>query len=92
MNKFISWYRNKRYYVGGVIFVALAFLMSLCDECIDPVRRIMIVGFMGPQDVCEKLHVMDKLPSAFRWRDAKLTSEQTVKIAEVVETTRPADG
>ena len=45
--KAFNWYRNNWYYVGGIIFVALAIAMSLFGEHIDPVRRIMVVGFMG---------------------------------------------
>lgn len=45
--KALNWYRNNWYYVGGGIFVALAIVMSLFGELIDPVRRIMIVGYMG---------------------------------------------
>ena len=43
----MNWYRNNWYYVGGIIFVILAILMSLFGEHIDPVRRIMVVGYMG---------------------------------------------
>jgi len=47
MNKLIAWYRNNWYYVGGVLFVILSVGMALFGEHIDPVRRIMIVGYMG---------------------------------------------
>ena len=46
-SKALNWYRNKWYYVGGGIFVVLAIVMALFGEHVDPVRRIMIVGFMG---------------------------------------------
>ena len=45
--KALNWYRNNWYYVGGGIFVGLAIVMALFGELIDPVRRIMIVGYMG---------------------------------------------
>ena len=41
------WYRNHWYYVGGIIFVAIAIAMALFGQYLDPVRRIMVVGFMG---------------------------------------------
>lgn len=47
MKNAFDWYRNHWYYVGGVLFVILAIWMALFGELVDPVRRIMIVGFMG---------------------------------------------
>lgn len=43
----MKFYRNNWYYVGGIIFVLLAIFMALFGEHIDPVRRIMIVAYMG---------------------------------------------
>lgn len=39
-------YRNNWYYVGGIIFVVLAFILGLFGDMIDPMRRIMIVLYM----------------------------------------------
>lgn len=43
----MKWYRNHWYYVGGVIFVVLSFLVGLFGGSIDPVRRILIYSFMA---------------------------------------------
>lgn len=37
----MDWYRNNWYYVGGIIFVALAIVMSLFGEHFDPVRSLL---------------------------------------------------
>ncbi len=39
-------YMNDWYYIGGVIFAVLAFVLGLFGDMIDPMRRIMIVLFM----------------------------------------------
>ena len=39
-------YRENWYYIGGIIFVVLAFVLSLFGGLIDPMRRIMTVMFM----------------------------------------------
>lgn len=40
-------YMNNWYYVGGVIFVILAFVLALFGDMIDPMRKIMIAFFMS---------------------------------------------
>jgi len=42
MNK----YRENWYYIGGIIFVIIAFALGLFGDMLDPMRRIMIVLFM----------------------------------------------
>lgn len=39
-------YRNNWYYVGGILFAVLAFVLGLFGDMIDPMRRIMIVLYM----------------------------------------------
>ena len=39
--------REYWYYIGGIIFVVLAFITALFGGEIDPVRRITIVLFMS---------------------------------------------
>ena len=39
-------YRNNWYYVGGILFAALAIILGLFGDLIDPMRRIMMVLFM----------------------------------------------
>ena len=60
----MKWYRDHWYYVGGVIFAGLAVVMSLFGEYLDPVRRIMVVGYMGLV-----LHQFEEyvLPADFLW-------------------------
>ena len=39
-------YRNNWYYIGGIIFAVLAFILGLFGDMIAPMRRIMTVLFM----------------------------------------------
>ena len=49
-----AWMRNW-YYVGGVIFAAMAILIALFADAIDPMRRIMMALFM-----CLLLHEFEE--------------------------------
>ncbi|MBQ2777288.1 MAG: HXXEE domain-containing protein [Peptococcaceae bacterium] len=42
----MRFYRNNWYYIGGILFAFLAFILGLFSDFIDPMRRIMIVLFM----------------------------------------------
>jgi len=43
----MSFYRKNWYYVGGVLFVALAFLVGFWGNEIDPLRKILLLSFMA---------------------------------------------
>ena len=43
----MTWYRNNWYYVGGIIFVILAFAVTLFGGEMDPLRKIMLLSFMA---------------------------------------------
>ena len=55
-------YMNNWYYIGGIIFAVLAFILGLFGETIDPMRRIMIVLYM-----CLMLHQFEEyaVPGGF---------------------------
>ena len=35
------------YYIGGVLFVALAFLVGFFGDALDPLRKILLLSFMA---------------------------------------------
>ena len=45
--KFFRFYSAKWYYIGGILFVALAFLVGFFGEAFDPVSKILTLSFMA---------------------------------------------
>ena len=43
----MAWYRNNWYYVGGILFVVLAFTLGIFGADMEPTRRFMILFFMA---------------------------------------------
>lgn len=43
----MSFYRKNWYYAGGVLFVALAFIVGFWGDHIDPLRKILLLSFMS---------------------------------------------
>ena len=43
----MNWYRNNWYYVGGVIFVILAFVVGIWGPDMADTRRLMVLFFMA---------------------------------------------
>lgn len=43
----MDFYRKNWYYIGGLIFVVLAFVMVLFGDMVSPLRRLNIALFMG---------------------------------------------
>lgn len=43
----MSFYRTNWYYVGGVLFVALAFFVGFWGDEISPLRKILLLSFMS---------------------------------------------
>jgi len=43
----MSWYRNNWYYVGGILFVIMAFVVGIFGPEMEPTRRLMILFFMA---------------------------------------------
>lgn len=43
----MSFYRKNWYYAGGVLFVALAFIVGFWGDRIDPLRKILLLSFMS---------------------------------------------
>jgi hypothetical protein len=43
----MKFYRENWYYVGGVLFIALAFFLGFFGADIDPLRKILILHFMA---------------------------------------------
>lgn len=42
----MKFYSNNWYYIGGIIFAILAFILGLFGDMIEPMRRIMMVLYM----------------------------------------------
>lgn len=42
----MNWYRNNWYYVGGILFALLAFIVGIFGPDMEPTRRIMFLFFM----------------------------------------------
>ena len=43
----MSFYRKNWYYVGGILFVVLAFFVGFWGNQIDPLRKILLLSFMS---------------------------------------------
>jgi len=43
----MNYYRKNWYYIGGIIFVLLAFLIGFWGCNITPIRKILILSFMA---------------------------------------------
>lgn len=43
----MNFYRHNWYYIGGVLFVALAFVMGFFGSRVDPIHLILIYSFMS---------------------------------------------
>ena len=43
----MNWYRKNWYFVGGVLFVIMAYIVGIFGEAIDPIRRLNILLFMS---------------------------------------------
>jgi len=43
----MSFYRKNWYYVGGILFVVLAFFVGFWGNQIDPLRKILVLSFMS---------------------------------------------
>ena len=42
-----KFYIENWYYVGGILFVVLAFLVGFFGELIDPLRKILLLSYMA---------------------------------------------
>lgn len=45
--KMMKWYKNNWYYIGGILFIAQAFIMILFGSEIDIMKKFMILSFMA---------------------------------------------
>jgi hypothetical protein len=43
----VKFYRNNWYYVGGIIFIALSYIVGIWGSEIDPVRKILVLSYMA---------------------------------------------
>ncbi|CAH1059287.1 HXXEE domain-containing protein [Paenibacillus pseudetheri] len=43
----MSFYRKNWYYIGGIIFVVLSFVIGFFGGDIDPIRKILLLSFMA---------------------------------------------